>query len=86
VIWPSLLADGCVDDRAWREALDAGGFVGSCQAERCGGSLKPARPFPQGRYRTGYMATCSVCGTDYGAVGPSDAPAKTTKRDETGRR
>lgn len=77
-IWPRLLDNGCVNDRAWREALDAGQFVGTC--ELCGSCLRPGAPFPQGRYRTGYTATCSGCGHEYGAMGPSDAPTKTTKK------
>lgn len=76
VIWPSLLDGGFVIDAAWREAKGRDGYVGTCP---CGAFLRPEDPFPAGRYRTGYTATCSGCGHEYGAHGPSDAPAKTTK-------
>lgn len=82
-IWPRFLdSDGFVIDAAWRAAR--GTFVGTCtvkvaSGKECGQPLRPGPPYPQGRYRTGYTATCSGCGHEYGAHGPSDAPTKTTK-------
>lgn len=77
-IWPQLLADGCVIDALWRDAITQRAFVGTCP--ECGGYLRPGAPYPQGRYRTGYTATCAGCEHEYGAMGPSDAPAQTTKK------
>jgi hypothetical protein len=74
VIWPSLLDGGFVIDAAWREAK--GGIVGTCE---CGAHLRAGPSYPAGRYRTGYTAICSGCGHEYGAMGPSDAPAKPKK-------
>jgi hypothetical protein len=76
VIWRQFLDGGHVIDAAWRDALTVGGFVGTCP---CGSYLRPGRPFPAGRYRTGYTAVCSGCDHEYGALGPSDAPAKIGK-------
>lgn len=82
VIWPSLLDGGHVIDAAWREAIAARQFVGTCTVavdggKECGQPLRPGPPYPLGRTRTGYTAVCSGCGHEYGAMGPSDAPAKT---------
>jgi hypothetical protein len=77
VIWPQLLDGGLVIDAAWRDAITRQTFVGTCP---CGAYLRPGAPYPAGHYRTGYTAICSGCGHEYGALGPSDAPAKTTKK------
>jgi hypothetical protein len=77
VIWPRLLDDGHVIDAAWRDAIAQHAYVGTCP---CGSYLRPGTPYPLGRTRTGYTAVCDGCGHEYGAFGPSDAPAKPTKK------
>jgi hypothetical protein len=75
-LWRRLLWDnGAVIDSAWREALAAGQFVGSCRQPRCGGNLKPGHPYEVGHV-VWYPARCTACDAEPSAPGPKPVKAK----------
>jgi hypothetical protein len=71
-IWPRYRTGGRINAAPWHHALSAAELVGTC---RCGGYLKPGRPYAVDRILW-YPATCLRCGQDVANPGPTPAPKR----------